>query len=69
MVEVERSLFGSFAQVPVPLLDVEMDRLESSAAYVIRSFLSLAFLRPPNAILVPGMYFFGFSRYSNYVTS
>jgi len=31
----------------------------------MRSFLSLAFLRPPKAILVPGMYFFGFSRYSN----
>lgn len=36
--------------------------------YVIRSFLSLSFFRPPNAILVPGMYFFGFSRYSNYAT-
>lgn len=34
---------------------------------VIRSFLSLPFLRPPKAILVPGMYFFGFSRYSNCV--
>jgi hypothetical protein len=33
---------------------------------VIRSFLSLAFFRPPKAILVPGMYFFGFSRYANY---
>lgn len=32
---------------------------------VIRSFLSLAFFNPPKAILVPGMYFFGFSRYSN----
>ena len=32
---------------------------------MIRSFLSLAFLRPPKAILVPGMYFLGFSRYSN----
>jgi len=31
----------------------------------MRSFLSLAFFRPPKAILVPGMYFFGFSRYSN----
>lgn len=33
---------------------------------MIRSFLSFSFFRPPNAILVPGMYFFGFSRYSNY---
>ena len=33
--------------------------------YVIKSFLSLAFLRPPKAIFVPGIYFFGFSRYSN----
>lgn len=37
--------------------------------YVIRSFLSFSFFRPPNAILVPGMYFFGFSRYSNYATT
>lgn len=34
--------------------------------YVIKSFLSLSFFNPPNAIFVPGMYFFGFSRYSNY---
>lgn len=33
--------------------------------YVIRSFLSFSFFRPPKAILVPGMYFLGFSRYSN----
>jgi hypothetical protein len=33
---------------------------------VIKSFLSLPFFKPPKAILVPGMYFFGFSRYSNY---
>ena len=33
--------------------------------YVIRSFRSLPFFRPPKAILVPGMYFLGFSRYSN----
>lgn len=31
---------------------------------MIRSFLSLPFFRPPNAIFVPEMYFFGFSRYS-----
>lgn len=35
----------------------------------MRSFRSLAFLRPPKAILVPGMYFLGFSRYSNCVVS
>lgn len=29
---------------------------------VMRSLRSLSFLRPPNAILVPGMYFLGFSR-------
>jgi hypothetical protein len=33
--------------------------------YVIKSFLSFSFFRPPKAILVPGMYFLGFSRYSN----
>lgn len=37
-----------------------------SVTYVIRSFLSFSFFRPPKAILVPGMYFLGFSRYSNY---
>lgn len=39
------------------------------ATYVIRSFLSFSFFRPPNAILVPGMYFLGFSRYSNCIIS
>lgn len=34
-------------------------------SYVIRSLRSLGFFRPPKAILVPGMYFLGFSRYSN----
>lgn len=32
----------------------------------MRSLRSLGFLRPPKAILVPGMYFLGFSRYSNW---
>lgn len=36
---------------------------------MIRSLRSFGFLRPPNAILVPVMYFFGFSRYSNYFMS
>lgn len=34
-------------------------------SYVMRSFLSLSFFKPPKAIFVPGMYFLGFSRYSN----
>lgn len=33
---------------------------------MIRSFLSLPFFKPPKAIFVPGMYFFGFSKYANY---
>lgn len=37
----------------------------SSLRKVIKSFRSLGFLRPPKAILVPGIYFLGFSRYSN----
>jgi hypothetical protein len=32
----------------------------------MRSFRSFSFFIPAKAILVPGMYFFGFSRYSNY---
>lgn len=39
--------------------------LVSSLRKVIKSLRSLAFLRPPKAIFVPGMYFLGFSRYSN----
>ncbi len=30
---------------------------------------TLPFFKPPKAILVPGMYFLGFSRYSNYLQS
>merc|ERR1719261_3418 len=33
--------------------------------YSIRSARSLSFLIPANTILVPGMYFFGFTKYSN----
>jgi len=36
-----------------------------SETYVMRSLRSLPFLRPPKAILVPGMNFLGFSRYLN----
>jgi hypothetical protein len=36
--------------------------LVSSLRKVIKSLRSLGFLRPPKAILVPGMYFLGFSR-------
>jgi hypothetical protein len=36
--------------------------LVSASRKVIKSLRSLAFLRPPKAILVPGMYFLGFSR-------
>ena len=49
-------------------INVRMTRdayLVSSARKVIKSLRSLGFLRPPKAILVPGMYFLGFSRYSN----
>ena len=42
--------------------DVRVLYFVSSRRKVIRSFLSFAFLRPPKAILVPGRYFFGFSR-------
>jgi hypothetical protein len=43
----------------------EVDSLRKA----IRSFLSFSFFRPPKAILVPGMYFLGFSRYSKRVFS
>ena len=41
-------------------------RFLSMRTYVIRSFRSFSFFSPPKAIFVPGIYFFGFSRYSNY---
>ena len=44
--------------------DENMTR-ELERTYVIKSFLSFAFFSPPKAIFVPGMYFLGFSRYSN----
>ena len=43
-------------------------RPTASSRWVMRSFLSLAFFSPANAIFVPGMYFLGFSRYSNSVS-
>lgn len=36
--------------------------VELRVTYVMRSLRSLVFLRPPKAILVPGMNFLGFSR-------
>lgn len=50
------------------LFDVSLMRVyggRNEEAYVIKSFLSFAFFNPPKAILVPGMYFLGFSRYAN----
>lgn len=41
----------------------------SSLRYVIRLLRSTSFLSPAKAILVPGMYFLGFSRYSKRVSS
>ena len=38
-------------------------KLTASSRWVIKSFLSFAFLRPAKAIFVPGIYFLGFSRY------
>lgn len=37
--------------------------------YAMRSPRSLGFFSPANTIFVPGMYFFGFSRYSKRVSS
>ena len=37
-------------------------KVGAKGPYVMRSFLSFSFFRPPKAILVPGMYFLGFSR-------
>lgn len=52
------SLLEVAAEKLVPVLYVP----HASETYVIRSLRSLAFFRPPKAILVPGMYFLGFSR-------
>jgi hypothetical protein len=39
-----------------------------SSRYAIKSARSCGFLMPAKTIFVPGMYFFGFSRYSNNVS-
>lgn len=41
----------------------------ASFRYAMRSARSLGFFSPANTIFVPGMYFFGFSRYSKRVSS
>lgn len=43
--------------------------LDAFFKYAIISALSFFFLMPANIILVPGMYFFGFSKYSISVLS
>lgn len=62
-------LCGRFLEVAVARLSVNGGRMQVSGrtpmTYVIRSLRSLPFLRPPKAILVPGMNFLGFSRYLN----
>ncbi len=55
-------LFCALKDVLVQGIIVVVVYLVSSAKKVIRSLRSFSFLRPANAILVPGMYFFGFSR-------
>jgi hypothetical protein len=57
------ALFGCVPQVP--WLSQLLSSTWSLNTHVIRSFRSFPFFRPPKAILVPGMYFLGFSRYSN----
>lgn len=62
----EHHLFGGLLEVTsTQKLAVGIFQDQVGRTYVIRSFLSLSFFKPPKAILVPGMYFFGFSRYSN----
>ena len=41
---------------------------DACSMYAIKSARSCAFFKPANTIFVPGMYFFGFSRYSNKVS-
>ena len=68
-----KHLFSSIAQVAIAHtkhqyhinLKYQREYLGGRETYVIKSFLSFSFFNPPKAILVPGMYFFGFSRYSN----
>jgi len=59
---------GTFTAPPVHVRPHVFFYFVSSRRKVIRSFRSLAFFNPPKAIFVPGMYFLGFSRYSNYFT-
>jgi len=48
--------------------DKTEDHLLCVSRYAIRSARSASFFRPANTIFVPGMYFLGFSRYSNNVS-
>lgn len=57
---------GILLQPTVKRLALEStDLVDGRSTNVIRSLRSLGFFNPPNAIFVPGMYFLGFSRYSN----
>lgn len=56
-------LLGGVAEMPEAYQSMNMQHT-IRGTYVIRSFRSFAFLRPPKAIFVPGMYFLGFSKYS-----
>merc|ERR1719152_755865 len=43
----------------------DKERADISLMYSMMSARSLSFFRPANTIFVPGMYFFGLTRYSN----
>merc|ERR1719152_146092 len=43
----------------------DKERADISLMYSMMSARSLSFFMPANTIFVPGMYFFGFTRYSN----
>ena len=59
-----RCLSSFFLKIGDPFLKL-VEFMCRGLWYAYRSLRSLAFFKPPKAILVPGMYFLGFSRYSN----
>lgn len=53
---------ASFKKLKIKSAWMFLDMIKIGEAYVMRSLRSFSFFRPPKAILVPGIYFLGFSR-------
>lgn len=59
------NLLCLFTEMASRNVSKELRKRTTKVTYVMRSLRSFSFFSPPKAIFVPGMYFLGFSRYSN----